>query len=247
MRRIQYYIMTILIISIIMISYASASVNIVNDATYNLYKSAQNKLYNADYKEATQDLINLLNLYLLDPCPQQIYLDLIYAYYKLNDLKSANNYIEHFFKLYPNHKHFDYVLYMHGVINMCLDEDNKKLIKYLNINWFDRNPMYACIAFHTFVRLIRQYPDSQYSLDAYKRLIFLKNRVAEYELSIVKFYSKKHAYISVIARVEKMLYHFPDTQATRKALYYMQQAYQNIYLPDQANKVAKIIAANPVY
>lgn len=230
-----------------MLSCTYASVDILNNTTQNLYKSAQRKLYNTDYKEATEDLISLLNLYLLDPCPQQIYLDLIYAYYKLNDLKSTNHYIEYFLKSYPNHKHFDYVLYMRGVLNMCLDEDNKKLIKYLNINWFDRDPMYACIAFHTFSKLIHQYPNSQYSADAYKRLIFLKNRIAEHELSIVKFYAKKYAYISVIARVEKMLHQFPDTQATRKALYYMQQAYRNIYLPDQANKVAKIIATNPVY
>lgn len=236
-----------IIVNMIITSYATASDRTINCSAYNLYKLAQNKLYNADYKGAVQDLVNLQNLQLFDPCPQQIYLDLIYAYYKLNDFKLANNYIKRFFKLYPNHKYFDYVLYMHGVVNMCLDEDNKTLIKYLNINWFDRNPKYARTAFHSFVTLIHKYPNSQYFSDTYRRLIFLKNRIAEYELAIIKFYAKKNAYISVIVRAEKMLYFFPDTQATHKALYYMQQAYQKICLPDQADKVGKIIAANPIY
>ncbi|WP_236840107.1 outer membrane protein assembly factor BamD [Blochmannia endosymbiont of Camponotus nipponensis] len=236
-----------LIISLIVTSSSTASIHTVNYSTYNLYKSVQKKLHNTDYKEAIQDLTNLKNLNLFDPCPQQIHLDLIYASYKSNELKSANNYIKHFFKLYPNHKHFDYILYMHGIINMHLDEDNKILIKYLNKNWFDRNPIHACTAFHSFKKLICKYPNSRYSADAQKRLIFLKNRIAEYELSIITFYAKRNAYISVITRAEKMLYRFPDTQATRQALHYMQQAYKNIYLPDQANKVAKIIAINPIY
>ncbi|URJ28003.1 outer membrane protein assembly factor BamD [Candidatus Blochmannia vicinus (nom. nud.)] len=247
MKRVQLHIIIVIIISTIITSYTIASDRVMGCSARNLYKLAQNKLYNADYKGAVQDLVNLQNLQLFDPCPQQIYLDLIYAYYKLNDFKLANNYIKRFFKLYPNHKHFDYVLYMHGVINMCLDEDNKTLIKYLNMNWFDRNPTYAYTAFHSFAKLIHGYPNSRYFSDTYRRLIFLKNRIAEYELAIVEFYAKRDAYISVIARVEKMLYCFPDTQATRKALYYMQQAYQNIYLPDQADKVAKIIVANPIY
>ncbi|URJ30921.1 outer membrane protein assembly factor BamD [Blochmannia endosymbiont of Camponotus sp.] len=247
MKRVQLHIIIIIIISTIITSYTIASDSDVSCSAYNLYKLAQNKLYNADYKGAVQDLVNLQNLRLFDPCPQQIYLDLIYAHYKLNDFKLANNYIKCFFKLYPNHNHLDYILYMHGVVNMCLDDDNKTLIKYLNMNWFDRNPTYARTAFHSFVKLIHEYPDSRYFADTYRRLVFLKNRIAEYELAIVKFYAKRGAYISVIARVEKMLYCFPDTQATRRALCYMQQAYQNICLPEQAEKVAKIIVANPIY
>lgn len=243
MINIQIYIIT-LIINIIITSCTINSIHTTNNTPQYLYKSIQNKLRNNNYKEAIQDLIHLKNLYLFDPYPQQIHLYLIYAYYKSNDLKSSNETIQNFLRLYPNYKHLDYVLYMHGLVNMTLDNNNITLIKYLNINRTDRNPIYANIAFRSFITLLNNYPNSAYAGDAYKRLIFLKNRIAEYELSIIKFYNKKHAYISVIARSEKMLRCFPDTQATRKALFYMHKAYQNTHLYEQAEKIMKIITIN---
>lgn len=234
----------ILIINIIVVSCTTTSINTKNDSCIQLYKSTKNKLNKKNYKEAIQNLIQLKQLNLFNPHPQQIHLYLIYAYYKLNDLKSANESAQHFLKLYPNHKNLDYVLYMQGLINMSLDIDNTVPTKYFNIHWKDRNPKHAHTAFQNFKNLIRDYPSSIYTLDAYKRSIFLKNRIAEYELSIIKFYNTKNAYISVIARTEKMLRYFPDTQATYKALYYMHEAYQKINLYDQANNIMKIILSN---
>lgn len=245
MKHIQPYIIILIINSIIISSCTTTSIRTINHSTEYLYKSVNKKLHNKNYKEAIQDLINLKKLYLSDPYPQKIYLYLIYAYYKSNDLKSSNETIQNFLQLYPDYKYSDYVLYMHGLVNMTLDKKNTTLTKYLNINWFERNPTYANIAFRSFKKLIHKYPYSPYSLDAYKRLIFLKNRIAEYEFSIIKFYDKKNAYISVITRSEKMLRYFPDTQATRKTLFYMHKAYQKIHLYKQADKIMKIISFNP--
>lgn len=212
-----------------------------------LYTTAQTKLSNNNYSSAIQDLLNLQNLHLFEPCAQQTYLDLIYAYYKSNDLNAANNLIKRFLKLYPKHKNLDYILYMHGIINMNLDKNNiNPFIKYLHISWFHHDPIYANIAFHSLIKLIKNYPNSQYFFDSYKRLIFLKNRLAEHELSIIKFYNKRNAYISVLTRTEKMLYYFPNTQATYQSLYYAKQAYKNIHLINQALKISNIIDENKI-
>jgi outer membrane protein assembly factor BamD len=48
-----------------------------------------------------------------------------------------------------------------------------------------------------------------------------------------------------VNRVEQMLVDFPDTKATHQALPLMQNAYEELQLPGQADKVAKIIQANP--
>lgn len=245
MKHIQLYII-ILISNIIIIACATTSIQIEKNTSVYLCRSIQKKLHNNNYKGAIQDLTHLKNLHVFEPCLQKIYLYLIYTYYKLNDLKSSNETIQQFLQQYPNDQHLDYVLYMHGLINMNLDKDNKMPIKYINICWFDRNPTYAKTAFHSFIKLIHNYPHSPYFLDAYKRAIFLKNRIAEYELSIIKFYDKKNAHISVIMRSKKMLRYFPNTQATHKALPYMCKAYQNIHLYDQADKVMKIISANSI-
>lgn len=239
---IRFYI--VLILNIITISCTTTHNHKILYQDTNLsYKTAYKKLLRNHYTSAIQDLLYLQNLYLFEPCPQQIHLDLIYAYYKSNDLKSANKSIDYFLQLYPNHKYLDYVLYMHGIVNMNLDRNNyyPLLTKYFNNFWFNHNPIYANIAFHSFLKLIQNYPNSQYVFDAYNRLIFLKNRIAYHKLAIIQFYDKKNAYISVIIRSEEMLRYFPDTHATYQALYYMKRAYQNIHLIDQANIINEII------
>ncbi|WP_242550016.1 outer membrane protein assembly factor BamD, partial [Pantoea agglomerans] len=39
-------------------------------------------------------------------------------------------------------------------------------------------------AFRDFSQLLRSYPNSQYAADAQKRLVYLKDRLAKYELSV---------------------------------------------------------------
>ncbi|MBI3310739.1 MAG: outer membrane protein assembly factor BamD, partial [Serratia liquefaciens] len=77
------------------------------------------------------------------------------------------------------------------------------------------------------------------------RLVYLKDRLAKYELSVVEYYTKRGAYVAVVNRAEQMLREFPDTQATRDALPLMENAYKQLQLNGQADKVAKVITANP--
>ena len=61
---------------------------------------------------------------------------------------------------------------------------------------------------------------------------------------MAQFYTKREAYVAVVNRVEQMLKDYPDTQATRTALPLMENAYRKLQLNAEADKVAKIIAAN---
>lgn len=235
----------IFITNIIIMSYVDAAYQQIHCDLPANYKKAQNKLLHKNYEGAIQDLIKLKNLHPFHPYPQQIHIDLIYAYYKINNLKLASSFAQHFLQLYPDYKNLDYILYMNGLINMSLDKRNTFfLIKYLNINWCNYNSNYANNAFHSFLQLIKNYPNSQYCFDAYKRLKILKNRIAEYELSVIKFYNQRNAYLSVISRSKKMLRYFPDTQATFKALYYMKHAYENINSLKESNYINAIIVEN---
>jgi outer membrane protein assembly factor BamD len=92
--------------------------------------------------------------------------------------------------------------------------------------------------------LVRGYPRSQYVTDATKRLVFLKDRLAKYEYSVAEYYTKRGAWVAVVNRVEGMMRDFPDTKATRDALPLMENAYREMQMTAQADKVAKIIASN---
>ena len=57
------------------------------------------------------------------------------------------------------------------------------------------------------------------------------------------YYTERGAWVAVVNRVEGMLRDYPDTQVTRDALPKMENAYRQMQMNAQAEKVAKIIAA----
>ncbi|AKC59762.1 Outer membrane protein assembly factor BamD [Blochmannia endosymbiont of Polyrhachis (Hedomyrma) turneri] len=217
--------------------------NTTNDDLHKQYLSAKCKLKNKNYKTAIKKLETLNKKYPFNQYSNQIYLDLIYAYYKSMDFSLAHVTINDFLQQNPNHPNLDYPIYISGLINMELDNHTIHKLSFIK-QQSKYNPIYARQAFHDFSKLIHQYPNSQYTPDAYKRLIYLKNRIADYELAIIKYYNKKQAYITVINRTEDMLRYFSDTKAAHHALWYMHTAYQKLHLTHQTNQVMKIIIFN---
>ncbi|MFJ5472536.1 outer membrane protein assembly factor BamD [Pectobacterium carotovorum] len=208
-----------------------------------IYANAQQKLQDGNFKAAITQLEALDNRYPFGPYSQQVQLDLIYAYYKSAELPLAQASIDRFLRLNPTHPNVDYVLYMRGLTDMALDDS--ALQGFFGVDRSDRDPQYARTAFRDFSKLIQGYPNSQYATDANKRLVYLKERLAKYELSVAQYYTKRGAYVAVVNRVEQMLRDYPDTQATKTALPLMENAYRELQLAAQADKVAKVIAANP--
>ena len=221
----------------------SSSKDVVPDSPPSeLYATAQQKLQDGNFKGAITQLEALDNRYPFGPYSQQVQLDLIYAYYKNADLPLAQAAIDRFMRLNPTHPNIDYVIYMRGLTDMALDDS--ALQGFFGIDRSDRDPTHARDAFKDFSQLLRGYPNSQYATDARKRLVFLKDRLAKYELSVAEFYTKREAYVAVVNRVEQMLKDYPDTQATRTALPLMENAYRQLQLNAEAERVAKIIAVN---
>ncbi|MFB6435015.1 MAG: outer membrane protein assembly factor BamD [Candidatus Malihini olakiniferum] len=208
-----------------------------------IYATAQQNLQGGNFKAAIPQLEALDNRYPFGPYSQQVLIDLIYAYYKSAELAMAQASIERFLRLSSTHPNEDYVLYMLGLTNMA--RDDSPLQGFFGADRSDRDPQYACAAFYNFRQLLQAYPHSQFSADAGKRLVFLRERLAKYELSVAEYYAKRGAYVAVVNRVDQMIRDFPETQATKRALPLVENAYRELRLLGQANKVAKLIEVNP--
>lgn len=207
-----------------------------------LYSKAEQELQNGILKSSIAVLEEMDKSYPFGPYSQQVQLNLIYAYYKSADLSLAVASIDRFIKLNPTHPNIDWVIYIRGLSNMTLDDN--QIQGWFNIDRSDRDPEYAQAAFKDFTYLVASFPHSPYSHDAEKRLVYLKNRLANYQLKVAQYYTQRKAYVAVINRVEYMLKTFPDTQATREGLFLMQNAYNQLGLVAEAAKVQQIIAAN---
>ncbi|MCV6038572.1 outer membrane protein assembly factor BamD, partial [Escherichia coli] len=78
----------------------------------------------------------------------------------------------------------------------------------------------------------QRYPNSPYAEDAQKRMVALKNRLANYDLATADFYLRREAWIAAINRSQELQKSFPDTEAARKSLEIQLEAYKQLQLED---------------
>ncbi|MCO6539610.1 MAG: outer membrane protein assembly factor BamD [Gilliamella sp.] len=225
-----------------LIGCTSSKPDVENVPEIELHNKAKSELENGNIKSSITILESLDKNYPFGPYSQQVQLDLIYAYYKSADLPLAIASIDRFLKLNPTHPNIDWVIYMRGISNMA--QDDNMIQGWFNVDRSDRDPDYASAAFKDFSYLLSSFPNSQYAADAQKRLVFLKNRLARYQLKVAQFYTKRGAYVAVINRVTEMLIMFPDTDSTKEALLLMRNAYNELGLVDETPKLDQLIQAN---
>jgi len=207
-----------------------------------LYKQAQTKLNSGDYDKAVDILEALDSRYPFGPYASQVQLQLIYAYYKKEDTAQAIANIDRFLRLNPTHRDVDYVYYMRGLANM--QEDYNFFHAKFGVDRSDRDPSYARQAFDDFKIVLKNYPNSLYASDARARAVYLKNRLAKFDLAIAEFYMRREAWLSAANHAKFLIENYPDTEMTKPALEIMVQSYDKMELKDLALHARQMLAAN---
>ena len=167
-----------------------------------------------------------------------------YAYYKFEEPDSAIASVDRFIRLNPRDPNVDYALYLKGLANFTRGEG------FVD-SWFPRDfaqhdTKTMKDAIHDFSTLIRRFPDSQYSTDAFKRLVFLKNKLAEHEINVAEYYIKREAWLAAARRAQYTIEHYQQSPASRRALEILVLAYEKLDLPDLLESARKVMVANPV-
>ncbi|UTV28230.1 outer membrane protein assembly factor BamD [Photobacterium atrarenae] len=232
------------LLAVTLLSGCSSTDEIVPDIPPSeLYATAQQALQKGSWITAIERLETLDSRYPFGAYSEQVQLDLIYAYYKNDDLALAEATIDRFNRLNPAHEKADWVLYMRGLTNMA--QDRSFLHDLFNIDRHDRDPEPSRRAFRDFKRLLERYPNSLYASDAKARMVFLKNRLADYELAAADYYIRREAWVAAINRAQQLQRHYPDTQAARQSLALMETAYQELGLQQPLEHTRELMALNP--
>ncbi|WED22288.1 outer membrane protein assembly factor BamD [Vibrio sp. JC009] len=209
-----------------------------------LYSEAQESIRSGNWMTAVERLEALDSRYPFGAYSEQVQLDLIYVYYKNNDLPLGLATIERFIRLNPTHDKIDWVLYMRGLTYMA--QDRSWMHDVFNTDRSDRDPEPAKSAFADFKRLLQRYPDSAYAADAKKRMLSLKNRLANYDLATADFYLRREAWIAAINRCQELQKTFPDTEAAKKSLQIQLEAYKQLELTEAIERTEELIRLNPM-
>lgn len=209
------------------------------DRFYSEAKSALNK---GDYTKAIKYYEMLETRYPFGKHAQQAQLDVIYAYYKFDEPESALVAADRFLKLYPRHPKVDYVYYLKGVVNFELTQG--LLDRFLPLDRSQRDQGTALRSFRNFSKLVTRFPKSKYSKDAILRMIHLRNRLAEHELHVAKFYMKRGAYLAAANRAKTVVASYQGTKAMPKALIILAKSYKIMGLKDLSKDALKVLKLN---
>jgi outer membrane protein assembly factor BamD len=166
----------------------------------------------------------------------------MYAYYKARQPESAIDQADQFIRENPTHPRVDYAHYIKGLV--WFERNRNFLERWFNADLTERPPIDARKSFQSFQTLVQRFPNSEYAPDARQRMIFLRNRLAEYEVHVARYYLKRGAYVGAINRAKFALENYDGSPAVREALQIMVAAYQRLNLKELAASTQQILTEN---
>jgi outer membrane protein assembly factor BamD len=214
----------------------------IGDSPDYIYAKGQAYLHKNDYNDAITAYQSLDSQYPFEQYSQKGDLALIYAYYKNDQAALALTSADRYIHLYPTDPNVAYAYYMTGVVDF--ENGRGFLQRRLPYDMAQHNPDNYSTAFHSFNQVVVDYPSSPYSQDARRRMMYLNNTLAQYQLNVANFYLQRKAYVAAANRAQVVLLNFPQTPAVQGALEVMVESYQALDLPDLAKNSQAILNKN---
>ena len=155
-----------------------------------------------------------------------------YSYYIHDYYGDAIFELNRFIKTYPKDLRLSYA---HFLLGMCYYEqivDEKK----------DLGPILK--AKEKFNYILKNYPDTDFALDAQFKLDLINDILASKEMYIGKHYVKKQKWIPAINRFKTIVNNYETTVYVEEALFRLVEIYYLLGLTDESQKYAKLLGYN---
>jgi outer membrane protein assembly factor BamD len=207
-----------------------------------LYQTARKSLHDRDYESAVKQYEALTSYYPFSDETRQARLDLICVYYRKGEKEAAKDAAEQFLRENPTHPRVDYAWYMKGLIDF---EDIPWAIeRWFGVDTAKRPPAELQSAITDFATVVKDYPNSAYAYDAEQRLIYLRNRLAEYEINVARYYLRLGAYVAAADRAQRVIEQYDGAPAVQEALDIMIECYRKLGLKDLQSNVEQVYLTN---
>mgnify|MGYP001067328089 FL=1 len=197
-----------------------------------IYKRALLLIEENDYKSALNEFENLLLNYPFSDLAVKSEITSAYSLYEDNQIQKAINKLNSFIEMNPTG---ELTIYAHYLLGMCY---------YIQTSQKGRDASLSLKAINYFQIIESKYPNSKYAKDAKLKILYLKNRLAENELAVGKFYLKKNASGSAIKRFKVILEKFQNTSIIPETLYRLSEALLITGLKEEAQKSIAILNYN---
>ncbi len=218
------------------VSCASTDKDLTDKQAYDLGMSY---MESEDYISALTNFSYLQNRYPTSIYNRHAYIESIYANFILGDFLQVDSLARRFDYLYPTDEQIHYALYLRG---MALFNADKSLFEnYVFTDLSQRDLGLAFEALGIFTALVDRYPNSPYAWEAYKRIIFIKNRLAEREMDIARHYYVREDYIAAISRCNNVLNNYISSPQALYALATLENIYNLLNMKEEADKARELL------
>ena len=166
----------------------------------------------------------------------------MYAYYKNREPESAIDQADQFIRENPAHPRVDYAYYIKGLVQF--ERNPNFLERWFNADLSERPPIDARKSFQAFQTVVERYPNSEYADDSRKRMVFLRNRLASYEVYVADYYLKRGAWVGAINRSKYAIENYDGAPQIKRALEIMAQSYRKLGMADLAADSERVLKEN---
>jgi len=181
-----------------------------------LYSRASVEFKDGHYKKAQEYFTRLKEEYPLHALAILAEIGIADAYFSDKNYAEAESSYGDFVSLHPDNENVPYAIYQKG---MC---------HYNQIGAIDRDMTEALLAKREWETLIARYPESKFRIMAEKMLKDVKQKLAEREFYIGKFYFSQKKYQAALARFEKIAGEYADVGLDYKIEYYIKETKDRI-------------------
>ncbi len=207
-----------------------------------IYNEAHKRMVSSDYKNAIKMLEELTARFPFTSQARQAHLDLIYCYYKSGETDSATDAADTFIRENPINPRVDYAYYIKGLVDF--ERTPNAMERWFHADLTMRPPDTARKSFESFRRVVVNYPKGPYAHDALEHMVYLRNRLASYDVHVAQFYMRREAYVAAAQRADDVLEQYDGSPQTRDALKIMIAADERLGLKDKAEQARKVYDYN---
>ena len=197
--------------------------------TYNIGKDA---LEGGDVLYAAKKFNEVETLFPQSDLAPKSALMAAYSYYIQDYYVDSIAELQRFIRVYPYHKNIPYAHYLLGVCYFEQIVDEKKDLESI------KN---AKIKFNF---ILKEYPNTEYALDADFKISLINDILASKEMYIGRYYFDKKKWIPAINRFRTVIDDYDTTIYTAEALHRLVEVYYTIGLVEEAEKYAQLLGYN---
>ena len=206
------------------------------------YNLAQRSVERGNYRRGIEVFEAIQARYPFSDLSRQIQLELMYAYYKSGSKELAVETADTFMRENPIHHRVDYAMYIKGL--SYFEGGPGMLERLFRKDVGRRPPKDVELAYTTLRRLVDRYPASEYAPDARQRLLFLKNRLADYENHVADFYIRRGAYVASLRRAQRALEEYNGAPGNARSLELIIESYERMGMNELAADSRRVLEKN---